>query len=457
MVHDELSAPWGTYLTGLLASAERPFRYRNGVYRLLGVADGSDAGIAFLPPLPPGAFRYRTDRSQPDPRHTAAPRHTEPEPFTEPLSLEIPGVTALDSRTRQVRGGGENERVQGSQEAAGVARRRAPDALRREPWTTARAEESSETAATARLALLLTAGPRPRELAPSGETFGKNKLGAGDAAPGTVEGVEEAATARLDAPRASGKGQAVARGTASDGGTAPTTIDVSPPPALARNETSQRPVTAHSSSLGTGLACEGLKSLAGERILEPVGSAWPHHREGLKSLATQSRPMGRRRTRGDGSGSEQSSWVGETEPRDDEAARPGSEPMRVVAGIAKGSEDAATARLDVTRRMSPDRGMPPTLRPGPDVVTPRVSSRSGIGNVDRLRRAVADLEARRQAPGGEPPPPASCELVFPEHARAGEHGAEDDAGVEPETAIPPGSRSLRSSSTMRSRHFRILR
>lgn len=66
MPRDQAPA-WGRYLTTLLAAAARPFRYRSAVHRLLGVPEEPERTLTFLPPLPPGAFRYETDRWRPDP------------------------------------------------------------------------------------------------------------------------------------------------------------------------------------------------------------------------------------------------------------------------------------------------------------------------------------------------------------------------------------------------------
>ena len=48
------------YLSELLAGGERPFRYRSGVHRLLGMPRAEDRAIVFAAPLPPGRFAYGT-------------------------------------------------------------------------------------------------------------------------------------------------------------------------------------------------------------------------------------------------------------------------------------------------------------------------------------------------------------------------------------------------------------
>lgn len=90
----ERTAEPGRYLAGLLASGVRPFGYRGGVHRLLGVPARPEGRAAFLPPLPPVGFRYEAQEwsglpdapsgeEAPTPRFSrgaAAPPRALPEP-----------------------------------------------------------------------------------------------------------------------------------------------------------------------------------------------------------------------------------------------------------------------------------------------------------------------------------------------------------------------------------------
>ena len=46
------------YLSGLLSGSVRPFRYRSGACRLLGMPGVADGKVVFAAPLPPGSFAY---------------------------------------------------------------------------------------------------------------------------------------------------------------------------------------------------------------------------------------------------------------------------------------------------------------------------------------------------------------------------------------------------------------
>lgn len=80
-----ISVP-GLYLTSLLASGDRPFCYRRGVHRLLGMPSRAEAALKFLPPLPPVGFQYERDR--------APSGHRQPVSRSDRGALFSPGVVA---------------------------------------------------------------------------------------------------------------------------------------------------------------------------------------------------------------------------------------------------------------------------------------------------------------------------------------------------------------------------
>ena len=57
MPSDDTRLP-GAYLIRLLDGGVRPFRYRSGVHRLMGMPERADSAMTSTPPLPPVGFTY---------------------------------------------------------------------------------------------------------------------------------------------------------------------------------------------------------------------------------------------------------------------------------------------------------------------------------------------------------------------------------------------------------------
>jgi hypothetical protein len=81
MPSEDYSMP-GVYLLRQLGSDARPFAYRSGVYRLLGLTLGAETRLGFLPPLPSVGFQFLQPGEPPDvePAPEALPRVSRPPP-----------------------------------------------------------------------------------------------------------------------------------------------------------------------------------------------------------------------------------------------------------------------------------------------------------------------------------------------------------------------------------------
>jgi hypothetical protein len=91
----------GQHLLRVLGSSERPFAYRSGIFRLLGLPSGAASTVAFRPPPPQGAFQYvqphipdASDRPPPNPSRAQAHAPGENDSPTVHNHHGTPGVAA---------------------------------------------------------------------------------------------------------------------------------------------------------------------------------------------------------------------------------------------------------------------------------------------------------------------------------------------------------------------------
>lgn len=101
----------GAYLTRALAGGMRPFRYRSGVYRLLGLPDRRAEGVTFLPPLPPVGFQYE--------KHWRAESPWTPTPLQIPARAHRQGAPAGEGESEGEMASADRERK--PMESAGAA------------------------------------------------------------------------------------------------------------------------------------------------------------------------------------------------------------------------------------------------------------------------------------------------------------------------------------------------